>query len=662
MVHTGRQLHNDERDLESISDGYESKLQELGTRWLAYAIQKDAIQNSWDARLPQNGEWRIEFQIVNTSKGEFLVITDQGTTGLVGSLWDTEEEQITLLSGEDSDENLAFFLSSNFSNKTNISGGKRGRGKSLFLVASKNKAFFFESLRADGIRVFGGQYIATVSKSIEYALTQEKEYINDIVDHDLGPLNKPGTRVFIKNPHRGLVESVSNGTLMDYIEKTWWEIVKKYQANIEILSHKTRTIAQVPDYYRDDLLSKQPDLTVKEYPNLHIDAGGESYKIKRIKLVYDPSGEIPDDIRGIAIQRNGMTIERRPAEQLVKEEGMQKVYGWVEMEPDLEKSMYDLEDVEHLGFNWIKNPASKLRTEITMKARDFAREVKIIESELSKQHNLHKKAEDSVANRINKYLSTLGFRGFSPGRGPIKPHTRVEDLPLRVSIAGFSTPNATKRVDYGNHIKATAQAINELNLPLNLKMKVWLVSKEGNTTRSLERDLILLPNETFDLGWEEIEITKEEFSRGEYSFRAKLILMDDTNITLPRIGLLEKGNDQIKSSTSFCVDQDPKQSGFLKFVATPKSTYLESYREDDEIVIEYGTAHPYISEFMDPSKEPEFERFLMQNGIILALNEVLAEDMASDTPKVFKDLGTDKIEPTDILPTIMQYASKFLGS
>jgi len=80
---------------------------------------------------------------------------------------------------------------------------------------------------------------------------------------------------------------------MDYIEKTWWEIVKKYQANIEILSHKTRTIAQVPDYYRDDLLSKQPDLTVKEYPNLHIDAGGESYKIKRIKLVYDPRWRNP---------------------------------------------------------------------------------------------------------------------------------------------------------------------------------------------------------------------------------------------------------------------------------------------------------------------------------------------------------------------------------
>lgn len=662
MVYRGRQLHNDERDLDAIATGYESKLQEFHRGWLPYALQKDAIQNSWDAKIPKNGEWGLEFQIINTDKGEFLVITDKGTSGLVGNLWGSEEEQIQLLSNESSKENLAFFLSSNFSNKTNTSGGKRGRGKSLFLVASKNKAFFFESLRSDGIRVFGGQYISSVSKSIEYAVTEEKKYISENIQHTLGALKEPGTRIFIKNPLESIQKAINDGTFLDYVEKTWWEIIKKYQAQIIVFRRGVKTIARTPDFYRDDLLEAQSDLRVKEYKNLYIEANGERYKIKRIKFIYNPTGEIPNDIKGIAVQRSGMTIERKAAEGLVKEEGMQKVYGWVEMEPGLEEAMYDLEDVEHLGFNWVKNPASKLRAEIMIKARDFAREVKIIETELSKQHNLHKNIEDNVARRINQYLSSLGFKGFSLGKkGRTKgTNTRDKDLPLRISLSGFHLPNSNKRVDFGSNIRAVARAVNELNESLNVKMRVYIVSKNGTTTRFIERDLILRPKETFDLGWEKIEITKKEFSRGDYSFRAKLIVMEDTGIVLPRVGLLEKGNDQIKSATAFCVDKDPEQSGFLKFLPTDRDTYLESYREGNEVVVEYGTLHPYIAQFMDPAKQPELERFLMQNGIILALNEVLAEDIASDSPKIFKDISSNEAEPTTVLPTIMQYADKFM--
>lgn len=661
MVYRGRQLHNDAKDLESIADSYENKLQYLGPGWLSSALQKDAIQNSWDARKPQNGEWSVDFQLIETAQGKFLVITDQGTTGLLGNLWESEEEQIKLLNKEQSDENLAFFLSSNFSNKTSTSGGKRGRGKSLFLVASDDKAFFFESLRADGLRVFGGQYIESVSKSIEVELTQEDTFLNDNIGGRHILLKKPGTKIYIKSPQKIVVDEIYDGSFLSHIEKTWWEIIKKYKAAITITTSNGKKTVSVPDYYQDDLISSKSDLRVKEYPNLQFNVNGDKFRVKRIKLIYDPSGGTPDDIRGIAIQRNGMTIERRPAEQLVKEEGMQKVYGWVEMEHELEEAMYDLEDVEHLSFNWVKNPASKLRTEIMMKARDFAREVKIIESELSKEHDIHKKVEDNVADRINKYLSSLGFTGFSRGRGPIKSHARDKDLPLKISAAHFKTSTFEKRVNYEDHIVAVAQAISIMDQPILIRIKVWLVSKSGRTTRSLEKDITLNPQETFEIGWDKIVITKDEFPRDDYSFRAKIIVMEDTNIDLPRIGRLEKGNDLIRTSASFSVEQDPKQSGFLKFFGTPRDIYLECYPEDNEIIVEYGTEHPYISQFMEPDKKPELEKFLMQNGIILALNEVLSMDLASDSPKIFKDINSGSFEPHEILPTIMHYASKFLS-
>lgn len=662
MVYRGRQLHNDERDLESIADSYENKLQELGERWLPHALQKDAIQNSWDAKNSPDGEWEINFQIVNTLKEEYLVITDQGTTGLLGNIWNTPQEQIRLLNNEQASENLAFFLSSNFSNKTSTSGGKRGRGKSLFLVASKSKAFYFESLRADGKRVYGSQYVEPQSKSIEVELTIDNSFITDNIESPLGFLKKPGTRIYIKAPKNTVTRAIHDGSFLDSIEKTWWEIIKKYHATISTYVQMERKVAQVPEYYRDDLLTVKADLRTKEYPNLQVNVNGKRYRVKRIKFIYDPTGQTPDSVRGIAIQRSGMTIQRLLTEQLVKEEGMQKVYGWVDLERELEEAMYDLEDVEHLSFHWVKNPASKLRAEIIMTARDFAREVKIIETELSQKHNVHKKIEDDVANKINKYLSDLGFKGFSLGRGPIKQHTRDKDLPLKVSVAGFKTPNSSRRVNYKEHISASARAISQLNVPLNIKMRVWLLSKEGNIVRILEQSHTLHPNKPLDLGWDDIEISEKEFPKGEYSFRAKLIVMDDTDITLPRIGLLEKGNDQVKGSVSFCVEQDPKQSGFLKFFGTPRDIYLECYPEDNEIIVEYGTEHPYISQFMEPDKKSDLERFLMQNGIILALNEVLSMDLASDSPKIFKkDVNSGSFEPHEILPTIMGYASKFLS-
>ena len=47
-----RQIKNDARDIEAIADEYKTKIKhEL---WLADGLQKDAVQNSWDARIDKN--------------------------------------------------------------------------------------------------------------------------------------------------------------------------------------------------------------------------------------------------------------------------------------------------------------------------------------------------------------------------------------------------------------------------------------------------------------------------------------------------------------------------------------------------------------------------------------------------------------------------------
>jgi len=660
MAYTGRQLHNDTRDLEAIAEGYSQKLEWAGDSWLAYALQKDAIQNSWDARI--NKDWGIDFTLLTTNNGLFLVISDKGTSGLTGHTWENEADLNVLIDSGESSENLAFFLSSNFSGKDSTSGGKRGRGKSLFLVASESSTFYFESLRKDGLVVFGSQYVSK-NNSIQVTLTDNKNFLDDEIGNGRSKLTEPGTKIYIKNPVKTLVESFENGRLLNFIETTWWEIIKKYGANITINGTKGFEKAKLLNWYNDQYLDSQKQLSIKEYPGIAIDHEG-SPKIKRIKLIYDPEDIFPDDLKGIAIQRSGMTIQRRITESLVKEEGMQKVFGWVEFEPSLEGLMYDLEDVEHLKFNWTKNPAKKINSAIQMKVRDFAKTVKLIESDLSKEHNKHKQIELDAAKKINEYLKNLGFTGFSVGGRTRGTVTTRKEMPLIISFTDFILPNPTTRVDYGQKIRANAIVTNCLKRKIQVAFRVWIVT-DGSNVMLTEREYTLPPNESRKLGWDEIIISKDKFKRGEYSFRSKIIIMEDTDIEWDNIGKLEKGNDKLKASTTFSIDQDPKASGFLKFEPKEdlgnKQFYLESFRENNSVVISYNTVHPYIAQ-VSSLGEDMLRRFLSENGICLALNEVLAEDLASNSPKIFKDLNPSELDPASTLPIIMQHVSEFLWS
>lgn len=73
-----------------IVDGYREH------RGVAHGVQKDAIQNGWDARLnkPYGRDWSFIFELVKGKSGRsFLTMTDKGTTGLTGRVLKPEELQ-----------------------------------------------------------------------------------------------------------------------------------------------------------------------------------------------------------------------------------------------------------------------------------------------------------------------------------------------------------------------------------------------------------------------------------------------------------------------------------------------------------------------------------------------------------------------------------------
>lgn len=659
-IYRGRQKQNDEKNLEAIADEYEGK---LGHKyWLADALQKDAIQNTWDAKsFKKAREWETKIELINTKNGKFLLIQDSGTSGLTGTIWKTDDELTDILNAKDKKENLAHFLSSNFSEKDSGSGGKRGRGKSLFLISSKDSAFYFDSIRtSDNLYVAGGVFLKK-DRGVHIENSQERGYIDTILGEKFKTLSTPGTRVFIKNPKQELIEALRNGSMLDFIERTQWEKIKKYRARILINDSLHIKEASVPSWYIKDAL-REKGLEVREYPNLTISSpDGGKLRIKRIVLAYNPTGDTPEGIQGIAIQRQCMTIERRATGDLVKEEGMSKVHGWVEMEEPLESAMYDLEDVEHLGFKWRNKPAKDLLDVIKIKVREFAKEVKLIEGELSKEHKARKRSEDEVAKKINDFLKNLGFTGVALGKKRRSGGKRISNLPLRISLTDFKLPNDTRRVNFGDKIQACAIVINDLKIPLEMVHKTWIVDMSGNTVRIQNKKIHLHMGEKFSQGWSEIKVSQKEFPMGDYIFKSEITILKDTDVELPRIGRLEKATT-ILVSAAFSVEKDPPSHGFIKFEpieSDNKTKYVSARPESQFIVIEYNTKHPYIKRFMPADRQNELKDFLYQVGTVVAFNQVMTEDISQEHPQLFSDISED-YDQALILPRIMEEISKLM--
>lgn len=145
----------------AIVDGYR------GFRGVPHGVQKDAIQNMWDARANKKGTgWSARFEVLTSANGHtFLCMTDAGTTGLTGHVLQPEE----LIADLPSEERWGRFENVAFTKDPSEEAlGARGRGKFIFVGASKMSTIIYDTLRKDGLYRLGTNvtrtYIATQRK------------------------------------------------------------------------------------------------------------------------------------------------------------------------------------------------------------------------------------------------------------------------------------------------------------------------------------------------------------------------------------------------------------------------------------------------------------------------------------------------------------------
>lgn len=631
------QIVNREKAIQTVADGYKIKIDhEL---WLAVGLQKDAIQNCWDARSDKkHGKgWECGFSLIRIKSIDILCISDKGTTGLNGTKFYTHDELTKILekvsNQNQAGEDLACFLNSDWSGKSSEEGGNRGRGKTLFLVASDNKKVFFESLRSsDGAYIFGELYLDNTDKQVKFSLHYDEDgkgMFRSELGKKIDPISWHGTRIFILNPEKTVVQAIKGGEMLSFISNYRWETIKKYEAKIFVDDENGKKYAALPYWYENNLKG----IKEREF-SPEIIKEGTQYKIKRLVLRYAPNLNVPDSLRGVAIQRGGMTIERIPAEELVKEQGMADIYGWLEMEKNpLEEEMkINCEGPEHFDFSWTQNPARYLRSYIQRKIRKFAEDLKIFDSEQAKKNKIQKTAEEGALKRLAPQFKKLGLFGKHKGKRKKKESTRKKNEPLRLSVPDLQFPRDSKRVNYGEKINGPyVVPINEFGESILVLVRVFIVSADGKTEMLEEKEINLHKGEGPKIGADEIIISKK-YVAGGYSLRARMIALEGKSKSLPDGTKIEKGTILYERiNHKFYVEIDPPESGPVRFQSKgrdDKNYLFEWEEEEDGYVVFYNEFHPRIKPLL--SDDEKLQDYLFEQGSMLALQIKLEEIIADD--------------------------------
>src|SRR5262249_36920349 len=151
------------------------------------------------------------------------------------------------------------------------------------------------------------------------------------------------------------------GQFARYIAVTWWEIITRYNAVIEIDAGDGRGFVRVEaqsDFVLPSKDTAQHVVSLKK--NIGFSLLGKRYTIETLHLISSCNGPVKDDIRGIALQRGGMRVMRLEMRH-VPLDISESVYGYARFDPTLDEAMKALEDPTHFSFILHRGVGRKVR-------------------------------------------------------------------------------------------------------------------------------------------------------------------------------------------------------------------------------------------------------------------------------------------------------------
>src|SRR6266566_7977582 len=339
--------------LDQVRRDYETE----PARGLAHGLQKDAIQNGWGARVGDR-EWNFEFALHHGPSGRLLLtMTDAGTTGLIGQVFDYAKD---LPPEFPEKEKLARFECM-FDSGGGIGPGLFGRGKLLFNAASQQQMIFYDSYTLDkqyrlGRRQIKGRNCDQLKRVLE--AESARKFLKEWTGNELSPLDRPGTRITIVDPISEIVSAIHDGSFLKAIEETWWEIIKKHDAKIVVTDEKGKsTQARIPEEFHSLPQRNVDGWRVYYRQNEAVEIGDSKFRIKHLHFLLPPGGQsLPLPLLGVSVYRRGMKIGPLQLSDIPPEIN-ERFFGYVQLMPDFENLVAEAENTTHYGFGSLRKPA-----------------------------------------------------------------------------------------------------------------------------------------------------------------------------------------------------------------------------------------------------------------------------------------------------------------
>lgn len=419
-------------------------------------FQKDAIQNAVGARKTSKWKnWACDISLVENEHGRFVIVEDFGTVGLTGKNTPAEEINIMMAEGKSlaPSERLSRFTSMFNSGGNTIGGGLFGAGKSVYSVASETYTYYFDSLREDGL------YVANINQCgqvMSVALENEdaKAYIKE--NTGLSHKTTVGTRVIIKSPKAELADAITDGSLIPYIQESWWLIIQRLDEGASI------SVNKVPVEVPADIKAATHTFELQ-----NPESYASSYKVKHFGLYVFEDGN--NRWKGISYYRKGMKIGEVDLKD-IPEKVNGKFWGYIEVDEEWEDGLSEIEDKVHFGVS--KGKKGRMSYQNLKNYCNEKTKANLVEwGYIKDRENEDKKLKDElkkIAEEVQDLFDELGFEDL--GKGPQKADFDVRWQDIKYPVDG------TEKVTSGDEIKFTMRIKSSYTTDKRFEYKLYVLN------------------------------------------------------------------------------------------------------------------------------------------------------------------------------------------
>jgi hypothetical protein len=394
---------------------------------------------------------------------------------------------------------------------------------------------------------------------------------------------------------------------INHIAKTWWEIIRNwnvtFMVNLDGIEREVE-LPQLPAVKKE-----------KTYTNEKISDLG---RIKKLELHYCED-EVPTQLRGIAVQRGGMTILRLPvsADETIKN----KIYGSCTFDEDLELELKKVEFPNHFGFS-SKRAWNHTREYIRKKSDEFVQEISPVKKKevTALPPDLIQQAVRIVNDLVREYAPELATEVTGPsGKKPRKPEPPKPPPPL-IRIDTFR--GNARKLEYDESLITECELINDTSDEAKVLLQLEIRHEEGDLKFNPKYNIQLASNTKKGIDIPLVDFQENVDKPGEY--KATAVLIDSS------------GNELHKRSFTFYLHEEPpppKGKVFLSTIlfTTGKNTPLERKRQlpvTEKGVLRIIFDHPdfvHVRELVSSKKAKLHEIFLysIKCGVDEAIEKLL---------------------------------------